>query len=143
MSIFFYKEPDRYFSIAGCIISAATIQLCCCGAEAALDNKSVNKLLWPYISVTIEKYRWRVDHIWPAGHSLPTSCLCKTYKNYIAKELSVCVLRAVFNGPKCYVFVLRNSKNFTDGEDLSKYSYWQTVQEICAHVASILEVNIH
>lgn len=58
MSNFFYKEPDKYFSITGHTISAATIQLCCCGAKAAPDNKSVNKLLWPHISATIEKYRW-------------------------------------------------------------------------------------
>lgn len=47
-----------------------------------------------------------MDHIWPAGHSLPILGLCKAYKNYIARDLSVCALIAVLNGPK---FVLCNS----------------------------------
>lgn len=52
----------------------------------------------------IYEYWWLVDHIQLGGHSWPTSDLCKTYKNYIVRDLSVCSLIAVSKGTKYYFF---------------------------------------
>lgn len=100
--VFFYKGPDKYFRFCRPYSVCCNYSFLHCGAKAALDNKYINKWVWPNVSEIIEKYRWQVDLIWPTGHSLPTSGLCKTYKNCIAKDLFVCALREVFNGPKCY-----------------------------------------
>ena len=89
--------------------------------------------MYGYISIKLLlQIQVVMDHIWPAGHNLPTLDLCKTNKNCIARDLSVCALITVFNGLE---FVLCNSC----GEGLSKYSYWQTVWEIYTYVAPILE----
>lgn len=40
VSKLFCKEPDNeHFDLVGCLISVATIQLCCCSMKAAVDDR--------------------------------------------------------------------------------------------------------
>ena len=65
-----------------------------------------------------------MDHIWPAGHNLPTLDLCKTYKNCIAKDQCVCALITVFNGLKlvlCNSFIVKTYPSIHIGRLSGKY----------------------
>ena len=65
-----------------------------------------------------------MDHIWPAGHNLPTLDLCKTYKNCLARDLSVCALITVFNGLKlvlCNSFMVKIYPSIHIGKLSGKY----------------------
>ena len=48
MSNFFCKGPAAVFGFASHVNCAATVQLGSFGAKATIDNKYVNKWVWPF-----------------------------------------------------------------------------------------------
>lgn len=54
----------------GCVIHVATVELCCCSIEAAVDGMEMNVLTLLCSSKTLQKQA--VGRLLPASHRLPT-----------------------------------------------------------------------